>query len=236
MFDAIEAKNELLNKKEFDFEDLCKLVSVLRSDVGCPWDREQTNKSIRNAFIDETYEFIEGLDLDDDYLMCEELGDVLFQIIFHADIKKDDLVFGIDDVIDGICKKMILRHPHVFGDVNVESSSEVLVNWENIKNDEKQRKTPFMQMDSVAKSLPSLMRAQKLIKKADKTGLKKISSMSDSINIARELLDEIESNGADNSNIGKLMFTIAELSQKAEIEAEEALCYENDRFLSNFKD
>ena len=154
------------------YEDFLKVIEELRSEHGCPWDREQTNKSIRNCFIDETYEFIEGLDTDDNKLMCEELGDVLFQIIFHADIKSDNNSFDINEIIDGICKKMILRHPHVFGDVSVKNSGEVLVNWENIKNDEKSRKTPYEQLDSVSKSLPSMMRAQKLISKAKKNCLK----------------------------------------------------------------
>ena len=99
---------ELIAKDNYTFNDLCNLVSVLRSNDGCPWDREQTNKSIRNSIIDETYEFIEGLDDNNDGLMCEELGDVLFQIIFHSDIKSDNEAFDINDVINGICKKMIL--------------------------------------------------------------------------------------------------------------------------------
>jgi tetrapyrrole methylase family protein/MazG family protein len=171
MENSKEVIKELLSKNNYNFDDLCNLVSVLRSEEGCPWDREQTNKSIRNCIIDETYEFIEGLDTDDDKLMCEELGDVLFQVVFHSDIKQDNNVFDIGNVIDGICKKMILRHPHVFGTVNVADSAEVLVNWENIKNDEKQRKTPLEQLQSVSKALPSLMRAQKLQSKAAKNNL-----------------------------------------------------------------
>ena len=235
MFDAKTAKKELITKKHFEFDDLCTLVSVLRSPEGCPWDREQTNKSIRNAFIDETYEFIEGLDLNDNELMCEELGDVLFQIIFHADIKKDASVFKISDVIDGICKKMILRHPHVFGDVSVKNSGEVLVNWENIKNDEKQRKTPYEQLDSISKSLPSLMRAQKLQKKADKTQLYKLKSTTEFVSSLRNVLDEIQANGANKNNIGRLLFQCAGLCQSIDVEGEEALGIENDKFLNKFK-
>ncbi len=235
MLNANYAKKELLRKEHFNFDDLCTLVSVLRSEDGCPWDREQTNKSIRNAFIDETYEFIEGLDLDDNHLMCEELGDVLFQIVFHSDIKKDDKVFDMSDVIDGICKKMILRHPHVFGDVSVANSGEVLVNWENIKNDEKQRKTPYMQLDSVSKALPSLMRAQKLQKKADKTDLEKLKDVSSFISDARGVLDMIEKKGVNCDNIGQLLFACAGISQTGGVESEEALSYQNDKFLEKFK-
>ncbi len=236
MFDAKTAIKDLISKEHYDFDDLCKLVSVLRSEDGCPWDREQTCKSIRNAFIDETYEFIEGLDLEDNHLMCEELGDVLFQIVFHSDIKKDESAFSMNDVVDGICKKMILRHPHVFGDVTVANSGEVLVNWENIKNDEKQRKTPYMQLDSVAKSLPSLMRAQKLQKKADKTNLQKLYDSDEYIANARKILDTIEKEGATSDNVGGLLFACSALAQVNDIEAEEALSHKNDIFLGMFKD
>lgn len=236
MFDAKTAIKDLISKEHYDFDDLCKLVSVLRSEDGCPWDREQTCKSIRNAFIDETYEFIEGLDLEDNHLMCEELGDVLFQIVFHSDIKRDESAFSMNDVVDGICKKMILRHPHVFGDVTVANSGEVLVNWENIKNDEKQRKTPYMQLDSVAKSLPSLMRAQKLQKKADKTNLQKLYDSDEYIANARKILDTIEKEGATSDNVGGLLFACSALAQVNDIEAEEALSHKNDIFLGMFKD
>lgn len=227
-------KARLVSNKNFSFDDLCDLVAVLRSENGCPWDREQTNKSIRNCFIDETYEFIEGLDNDDNELMCEELGDVLFQIMFHADIKKDDGVFAIDDVVDGICKKMILRHPHVFGDVNVSNSSEVLVNWENIKNNEKSRKTPYEQLDSVAKSLPSLMRSQKLQKKADKTGLCKFESVDKAVDNIQSALDcfKISKNKDD---LGKILFAVCGVSQMMDVECEEILYIENEKFLKSFE-
>jgi len=168
--------------------------------------------------------------------MCEELGDVLFQIVFHSDIKKDENVFDVNDVIDGICKKMIIRHPHVFGDVSVADTGEVLVNWENIKNDEKQRKTPYMQLDSVAKSLPSLMRAQKLKKKADKTGLEALGEVSDFTTEALNVLNDIQENGVNEEKIGRLLFACAGISQVSGIEAEEALSRTNDAYLSSFKE
>lgn len=235
MVNAKAIIGELLNKEKYTFNDLCNLVSVLRSEDGCPWDREQTNKSIRNSFIDETYEFIEGLDNNDDKLMCEELGDVLFQIIFHSDIKKDASVFDINDVIDGICKKMILRHPHVFGDVSVNGSADVLVNWENIKNDEKHRKTPYEQLDSVSKSLPSLMRAQKLISKAEKNNLIEKSTFKDAINRIKECINALESS-ENSKDLGDLLFAISSLARTMDVEAEEILYIENEEFLIQFKD
>lgn len=225
----------LLSKEKYDFDDLCGLVSVLRSEDGCPWDREQTNKSIRNCMIDETYEFIEGLDNDDNALMCEELGDVLFQIIFHSDIKKDEAAFTVDDVIDGICKKMIMRHPHVFGDVSVSNSSEVLVNWENIKNDEKKRKTPYEQLDSVARTLPSLMRCQKLQSKAVKNNLIKELSFDEQIEAAEKKLHELKCKKNADA-LGELLFSICGISKILDVESEEILYIENEKFLKGFCD
>ena len=233
MNNSKEAIEILLSKDKYSFDDLCSLVSVLRSEDGCPWDREQTNKSIRNCMIDETYEFIEGLDNDDDTLMCEELGDVLFQIIFHSDIKKDESVFSVQDVIDGICKKMIMRHPHVFGNVSVNNSGEVLVNWENIKNDEKKRKTPYEQLDSVARTLPSLMRCQKLQSKAVKTKLVEEMSFDEQIDIAQAKLDELK-NKRDSATLGELLFSICSISRTLDVESEEILYIENEKFLNKF--
>lgn len=234
MENAKEVICKLLEKKKYDFDDLCNLVSVLRSDEGCPWDREQTNKSIRNCMIDETYEFIEGLDRNDDKLMCEELGDVLFQVIFHSDIKRDENSFNVGDVIDGICKKMILRHPHVFGNVNVENSAEVLVNWENIKNHEKQRKTPFEQLDSVSKALPSLMRAQKLQSKAVKCGLVDKRSFDEAICDAEAALSSLKRDKKAES-LGRLLVCAVQISEALEAEAEEILYIENNNFVSKFE-
>ena len=234
MENSIEAIKYLVSKSKYSFDDLCLLVGVLRSENGCPWDREQTNKSIRNCFIDETYEFIEGLDNDDNELMCEELGDVLFQIIFHADIKSDDYTFSINNVVDGICKKMILRHPHVFGDVSVANSGEVLVNWENIKNDEKSRKTPYEQLDSVSKSLPSMMRAQKLISKAKKNSLIESKDITDAIDSVEHALAAVKSTNS-KEDLSKLLFEVASLCSAFDVEGEEILYIENNNFINKFK-
>ena len=224
----------LLSKDSSSFEDLCGLVSVLRSDDGCPWDREQTCKSIRNCIIDETYEFIEGLDTDNNELMCEELGDVLFQVVFHSDIKSCENSFDVSDVIDGICKKMILRHPHVFGNTNVENSSEVLVNWENIKNDEKKRKTPYEQLESVSKALPSLMRSQKLVSKAKKNNLIENSNFEVALADVKRSIESLEKS-KNSDDLGKLLFQISSLASTLDVEAEQILYMENEKFVSNFK-
>ncbi len=163
-------KNKLKNEEKHDFESLLQLVEILRSEGGCPWDREQTHESIRSDIIEETYEVIEAIDKKDETLLREELGDVMFQVIFHSRIEEERGSFTIEDVIGEICDKMILRHPHVFGSVEVENSAEVLSNWEKIKKEEKSRKTVRENMESVPKQLPSLMRAKKIIKKARKDG------------------------------------------------------------------
>ena len=116
------AVNELLNKESYSIDDLIKIMEVLRSEGGCPWDREQTHKSIRNNLIEETYEAVEGIDNGDDEILKEELGDVLLQVVFHARIAQEENSFDINDVSDGVCKKLILRHPHIFSDVKAETS------------------------------------------------------------------------------------------------------------------
>lgn len=225
----------LSTKELFDFNDLLDLVKVLRGENGCPWDKEQTNKSIRNSIIDETYEFIEGLDSDNDELMCEELGDVLFQIIFHASIKSDEKIFNIDDIINGICKKMILRHPHVFGETKVENSTQVLSNWEKIKSAEKQRKTPYEQLDSVSKALPSLMRCAKLQSKAIKYGLTGNNDTDKYISDTEICLEQIKKGNADSEILGKLLFAVSGIVRTKDFEPEEVLYHENSAFIEQFQ-
>ncbi|MGN1346666.1 MAG: MazG family protein [Eubacteriales bacterium] len=145
-------------------------MEVLRSEVGCPWDREQTHGSIRADLIEETYEVIEAIDNCDSKLLREELGDVMFQVLFHSRIEEEAGRFTVDDVIHDICAKMIHRHPHVFGTVEVENTGEVLDNWDKIKKEEKSRTTTRAAMQAVPKQLPTLMRVQKVAKKVRKGG------------------------------------------------------------------
>ncbi len=129
---------EFERKEKYDFEDLRRLMKCLRSPEGCPWDREQTHKSIRNDFIEETYEVIEGIDNDDPKILREELGDVLLQVVFHADICENDGQFDINDVITDLCNKLLIRHPHVFSAdpryTGVKDSEQVLDNWNSISS------------------------------------------------------------------------------------------------------
>jgi len=163
-------KEKLKNEEKHDFASLLNLVEILRGEGGCPWDAEQTHRSIRSDLIEETYEVVEAIDNDDPVLLREELGDVLFQVVFHSQIERENGGFTMDDVIDEICNKMICRHPHVFGNVEVDGSGEVLENWEKIKKVEKSRLTLRQTLSAVPKQYPALLRAKKVIKKARKNG------------------------------------------------------------------
>ena len=149
--------------KKRGFYDLVDIMKVLRKE--CMWDKEQTHKSIRRNFLEETYEAVEAIDNDDINLLKEELGDVMLQVVFHTEIESELENFDIDDVCEGICSKLVLRHPHIFSDVKVENSAEILENWDKIKKIEKNQKSTYEVLDSVAKSLPSLIRGDKIYSK-----------------------------------------------------------------------
>ena len=151
-------------KEKYNFDDLIEIVKILRSPDGCPWDREQTHKSIRSNFIEETYEAIEAIDNDDKALLKEELGDVLLQVALHCEMEREENSFDIGDVCDGICRKLIVRHPHVFGDKNAEDANQALSNWDAVKMKTKSQTTYSEAMDSVSRALPALMRSEEIQK------------------------------------------------------------------------
>ncbi len=161
---------EFRKKEKYTMEDLLQIMKILRSPGGCPWDREQDHRSIRSCFLEETYEAVEAIDTGDADLLREELGDVLLQVVFHSQLESEAGRFDFSDVADGICKKMIVRHPHVFGDVQVHSSEEVLQNWDAIKKKTKRQKTQADVLKSVSPALPALMRSAKVQQKAEKSG------------------------------------------------------------------
>ena len=227
MTEQIKAFKE---KENYTLADIRELVEILRSKDGCAWDREQTHKSVRNAMIEETYEFIEGLDKNDETLMKEELGDVMFQVFFHARIAEEDGSFNIDDIADEICKKMVLRHPHVFRDVSVKDSSEVLKNWETIKKAEKSRDTLEKQLESVSSALPSLIRAEKLLSRCKKEG---VAVERDPEKLIRNITERAAAltPNTDSAQIGELLFAVTNLSYALKINSEQALYEKNDRFI-----
>ncbi len=229
-----ETAKQLLSEERHDFASLIKVMELLRAPGGCPWDREQTHESIRANFIEETYEVIEAIDTKDQTLLQEELGDVLLQVVFHARIAEENNSFSMDDVVHDITEKLIRRHPHIFADVEAETSDEVLTNWEKIKTEEKQRIGLAGSLTSVPPSLPALMRAQKLSKKAGKAGIIPDTEMlADEISkTAAELACAMkEGREADVRALsGETAFLTAAAAQLFGCDAEESLTKRNDRF------
>jgi tetrapyrrole methylase family protein/MazG family protein len=228
----------LLSKENYSFEDLILVVRLLRSEGGCPWDMEQTHKSIRKDFIEETYEVIEAIDTDDPVLLREELGDVLLQVTFHAQIETEEGRFNIHDVANDICVKLIHRHPHVFGEVKVENSAEVLVNWDKIKGEEKHRDTLTDKLRAIPPMLPALMRAQKVGKKAsffdfetDEAVFDKLYEEIEEVRAAMKSGDQ----DAVNEEIGDLLLTVTSLARKAKTDSELALTNATNKFIDRFE-
>ena len=154
------------SKERYDGQDLRRLVEVLRGEGGCPWDREQTHESLRRNLLEETAELAEAIDRGDPAMMREELGDVWLQVLFHASIEQEQGRFDLDDVADAECRKLISRHPHVFGDVSVSGVGEELSLWEDLKRAEKQQRSAADAMDGVCRTLPGLWRAEKILKRS----------------------------------------------------------------------
>ncbi len=159
--------NGLTQKERYNMEDLLEIVALLRDpENGCPWDKVQTHTSIRKNFIEETYEVADAIDLADASLLCEELGDVLLQVALHTRMEEEQGAFTFGDVCTGICKKLIYRHPHIFGDAGAQTPDEALQNWEALKRREKHREGAGDDLDSVPAALPALMRSRKVAKRA----------------------------------------------------------------------
>ncbi len=214
-----ELCTQLLKKDCYSFEDLKVILQLLRGENGCPWDREQDHHSIRANLIEETYEVVEAIDNDDPILLREELGDLLFQIFFHAELEREVNRFTVEDVVDEICKKMITRHPHVFGDVSADTTAEVLKNWDAIKSEEKQRLSLEDKLRAIPPMLPSLMRATKVIKKSKRD---EEASAEDLLASLRASVDHLE-NQMSASDMGQLLLSAAALCAKIGIDGEEAL-------------
>lgn len=227
--------SELLAKEKYDFNDLCDIVTILRGEGGCPWDREQDHHSIRKGTIEECYEVVEAIDRDDAILLREELGDVLLQIVFHADIEKDAGAFDINDVANDECVKMIHRHPHVFGRVKADTSEQVLINWEAIKTEEKQRVSLADQLEAIPPMLPALMRAQKVSKKTDAGAGVTTEDLLDGIVKAVEQLKRAEDACEQKEHMGEILFDLTTACRKLGMEAEEVLTEAVERVIDRVK-
>ena len=233
-----EVLNYLVSAEHYSLDDLCLLVRVLRAEGGCPWDREQDHHTIRKDLLEETYEVIEAIDTDNPELMREELGDLLMQVVFHAQISTEDGQFNMDDVIHDICVKLIHRHPHVFGSVIAETTDQVLSNWEQIKKNEKHRDTVTGQLKAVPPMLPALMRAEKIGKKAKMFDFPDTESVFDKLEEetceVRKALESGERESIDEE-IGDLLFTAVSLARKAGTDPEKALYDATEKFIARFE-
>ena len=232
-----EKKKYLLEKENYGVDDLVVLIEVLRSDEGCPWDMEQTHKSIRRDFIEETYEVIEAIDTEDPVLLREELGDVLLQVAFHSQIEREEGRFTLNDVANDVCVKLIHRHPHVFGNVIAESTDKVLSNWEAIKSEEKERKTFTDKLTAIPPMLPALMRADKVGRKASCFDFPNAESVM--LKVKEELLEVEEAIAQGNAEnieeeLGDLIFSVVSLCRKLSVESEVALNKATDKFIKRF--
>lgn len=230
---------DFTRKDKYNIEDLLHIMELLRGPGGCPWDAEQTHESIRKDFIEETYEVIEAINKNDKELLKEELGDVLLQVAFHTQIEKEENGFEFSDVCDGICKKLIERHPHVFGDINVSSTDEVLTNWDNIKRKSKGQKTQGSSMLKVPKELPALMRAQKIQSKAKKAGFDwdNIDGAFEALySEIEELKSAMKNKDAEEikNEMGDLLFSCVNVSRFLDVESEEALTLSNEKFIERY--
>ncbi len=203
----------LRNQEHFSYDDLTEITEILRGEEGCPWDREQTHKSVRNCMIEEAYEVVEAIDTQNPILMQEELGDVLFQVTFHTELAREEGIFGTQEVLDGICRKMILRHPHVFGETEVTSGADALSQWEQIKIAEKKRSTLLSRLRSIPPMLPALMRAQKIAEK-----IRSMPERSKTVELARSFSE----NGASQS-LGELLYLCVCIANEKGLNAEEEL-------------
>jgi len=222
-----------------DFYSFVEIVEVLRGPGGCPWDREQTHESLKKALVEESYEVIEAIEEKNEDMLVEELGDLLLQIVFHSSLGKDEGYFTINDVIEGICNKMIYRHPHVFGETSANTSEEVLENWEKLKKVEQGLKTHTEALEHVAKSLPAIIRAEKVQKKAAKVGFDWDSAeepLNKIFEEASELKDvyKLQNKAKILDEMGDLLFAAINTCRFLGIDGEEALNHTTDKFIRRF--
>lgn len=224
-----EAEN-FVERGRYTLSDLLRIVARLRAPDGCPWDREQDHKSIRRDFLEECYEAVEAIDNGDSALLREELGDVLFQIVFHTELEREAGRFDFSDVVSDVAAKMVERHPHVFGTVKAETTAEVLQNWDSIKRETKRQKTDREVLQSVSPAMPALMRTQKVLKKAAALS----GTETDAEALRREIGDTV-GKAADDAAFGAAFLKLTELSRLCGVDAERALFDACRAFIRDFE-
>jgi tetrapyrrole methylase family protein/MazG family protein len=221
-----------------NLKKLIDIMAALRSENGCPWDKEQTRESLKPFLLEETYEVLEALDAGNAENLKEELGDLLFQIIFHCRLASERGEFDIDDVIDGISSKMISRHPHVFADAEFKTSKEVLMQWEDRKREEGKMKKSIL--DGVPKELPSLLRAQKVQSKAAKVGFDwdriedVVKKLHEELNEFKEALNRKAQKEIEDE-LGDVFFSLVNISRFVGVNPEDALRKTVSKFISRFR-
>jgi MazG family protein len=236
------------------FPELVRVMERLRGPGGCPWDREQSHASLKPYLIEEAHEALEAIDLGDDEALVEELGDVLLQVVFHAELLREKGAHTIDDVVRAICEKLVRRHPHVFGDRTVSDSGEVLRNWYALKAEERKAKrgAEASALDGVPRSLPGLLRAQRLGEKAASVGFDwdgtdaVVAKLEEELGEIRRAIAEARGASGDatesaerrahvQAEIGDLCFAAAQLSRHVGVDAEDGLRRACDRFSARFR-
>jgi tetrapyrrole methylase family protein / MazG family protein len=216
------------------FESLVEVIARLRAPDGCPWDRKQTHASLREYVLEESYEVLAALDAGDSAKLCEELGDLMLQIVLQAQVARESGEFEIADVLEGINKKLIYRHPHVFGDVKVGSAEDVVHNWEELKKAERKPETSML--ESVPKQMPALAYAQRIQGRVAEAGFdwKDIQGVIDKVLEEVQELKQANSPSERSDEFGDLLFTLVNFARRQGIESETALREANERFFRRF--
>lgn len=223
-------------KEKYNIDDLVEIIALLRSENGCPWDKVQTHESIRTNVIEEAYEVCEGIDSSSPEILREELGDLLMQVVFHTQLEREQQHFDFDDVCDEVCKKLIYRHPHVFGEVKADDAETVLKNWDALKKESKHQESYTETLSSVPKNFPALLRGEKLCKRAERAGL----PIDNAEAAMQGISDKLKVLSSDNSQkerlMGSILLELCNLARILDIDAEKALTYASNRFIIDFGD
>ncbi|MBC7958724.1 MAG: nucleoside triphosphate pyrophosphohydrolase [Vallitaleaceae bacterium] len=232
---------KLLSKKSpYTFEDLRQVVDILRSETGCPWDKEQTNESLKSSTLEEVYEVLEAINNEDYPNLQEELGDLLLHVVFHSKIAQDENKFDLEGVIHEIVVKLIRRHPHVFKEATAGTADEVLLQWDAIKKDEKQLSSHSESLEQVPKAMPALMRAYKVQKKAAKVGFD-FPQVQMAYEKVYEEMKEFQaatlsdSQDAIEEEYGDLLFSVVNISRFFGVNPEISLTNATEKFINRFK-
>jgi tetrapyrrole methylase family protein/MazG family protein len=226
-------------KNHYDINDLQKLVARLRADDGCPWDKKQTHQSIRSNMIEEAYEAADAIDRSDTVNLREELGDVLLQVVFHCQMAREDNEFNFDEVCDGICSKLVRRHPHVFEEAVAQTPEQVLKTWDSVKLDEKSTSN-FQDKNGITKALPAILKAEKAQRIAARYGYEYASikeAAADLKSETDELITAVEKNDAENifEEIGDVLFSAVNVSRFAHADPETSLNASAAKFMQRLE-